>query len=85
MVTNRDYRQRGIGTEFLKARVKILKLLELTVTSSAFTVIGSQKAAFKANYEEVYSIKWSEVGEKFPKFDFSLANVDHCKILDLTI
>jgi GNAT superfamily N-acetyltransferase len=85
MVTDKRFRQRGIGTEFLKARAAILKSLNLQVTSSAFTVIGSQKAAVKANYVECYSIKWTEVGEKFPAFDFSIATVDCCKIMDMTV
>lgn len=46
------YRARGIATEMLKARGPLLKALGLKVTTTAFTGIGSQKAALKAGYEE---------------------------------
>jgi RimJ/RimL family protein N-acetyltransferase len=42
---NKAYRRRGIATEILKARVPYMKLFGLKVTSTAFTGIGSQKAA----------------------------------------
>lgn len=51
-----DFRGRGIATEMLKARVPVLKALGLKVTATAFTGIGSQKAAEKAGYEENFVI-----------------------------
>lgn len=51
-----NYRARGIATEMLKARVPLLKSLGLKITTTAFTGIGSQKAAEKAGYEENYAI-----------------------------
>lgn len=42
---NRKYRGRGIATEMLKARRPFLEALGLKVTSTAFTGIGTQKAA----------------------------------------
>lgn len=85
LVTNKNYRNRGIATEFLKARVSILKALNLLVTSTIFTVIGSQKAAIKANYDEVFAIKYEDVGKVFKDFDFSKSKVEYCKLLDFKI
>ena len=51
------YRGRGIATEMLKARAPLLKDLGLVVTTTAFTGIGSQKAAEKAGYEENFVIE----------------------------
>jgi RimJ/RimL family protein N-acetyltransferase len=50
------YRGRGVATEMLKARRPLLKALGLKVTTTAFTGIGSQKAAEKAGYEENFVI-----------------------------
>lgn len=52
-----QYRARGIATEMLKARAPFLKALGLKVTTTAFTGIGSQKAALKAGYKENFSIE----------------------------
>ena len=85
MTTKKNYRHRGIAVEMLKARVEILKALNMNVTSTIFTVIGSQKAAVKANYEEILSIKWTDIAEEFPNFDFSKSDCKCCKIFDLKI
>jgi len=83
LVTKKCYRHRGIGTECLKARVSILKTLKLDVTSTVFTVIGSQKAAIKANFEEVVSVKWTDIAADFPQFDFTKADSECIKIMDM--
>lgn len=85
LVTKNVYRQRGIATEFLKARVGILKAFNVDVTSTVFTVIGSQKAAMKANYNEVFAVKWMDIAEKFPQFDFTKADSEFCKIIDMQL
>lgn len=84
-MTSKNYRKRGIATEFYKARIPLLKALNLTVTTTVCTVIGSQKAAIKANYNEVFSIKWIDVGETFQGFNFAKSNAEYCKILDYKI
>jgi GNAT superfamily N-acetyltransferase len=85
LVISRDYRQRGIAGEMLKARVDVTKSLGLAVTSSAFTAVGSQKAAEKAGYKEVFSVEFEEVGKVFTSFDFSQATSASAKILDFKI
>lgn len=85
LATNKNYRQRGIATEFFKARDAILRAFKLSVTSTLYTVIGSQKAALKANYYQVFSIKYTDLGEKFQRFDFSKRNCELCQVLDYKI
>jgi GNAT superfamily N-acetyltransferase len=85
LVVNRDYRQRGVAGEFLKARVAVAKALGLKVTSSAFTAIGSQKAAMKVGYKVITSISFAEIGKVFPNFNFANAPTDSAKILDCTV
>lgn len=85
MCVNSDYRARGIATELLKARAPLLKSLGLTVTSTLFTSIGSQKAAARSGYDEKASTSYEELHEKFPKLDFSHANTPVCKTLALKI
>ena len=57
LVVNRKFRGQGIAVEMLKARVPFLKALGMTLTSTAFTVVGSQKAAKYAGYSEDYEIR----------------------------
>ena len=79
------YRGRNIATEILKARVPFLKSLNLKVTSTLFTGIGSQKAAEKAGFEEISATSYADLQEKFPDMDFSIANATHCKTQALKI
>lgn len=69
----------------LKARVPVLKALGLTVTSNAFTAIGSQIAARKAGYEEIFAISYEDLQEKIPYFDFSLSKTKLYKTLAMKI
>lgn len=82
---NPEYRGRGIATEMLKARIPILKSLGLKVTVTAFTGIGSQTAAKKAGYEDVYTISYAELQQIFPTFDFSKSITKHYKIMALQV
>jgi GNAT superfamily N-acetyltransferase len=47
-----DYRGRGIGTELLKARTPLMKVLDLEVTLTAFSGIVSQSTARKAGFQD---------------------------------
>lgn len=85
LCVNSSYRGRGIATELLKARVNFLKALDLTVTSTLFTTIGSQKAAASAGYDLKSSTSYEEMQEKFPEMDFSHANTSHCQTLTLQV
>jgi GNAT superfamily N-acetyltransferase len=85
LCVNPEYRGRGIATEMLKARAPILRALGLKVTSTAFTGIGSQTAAKKAGYKEVYVIDYAEIAKKFERFDFSKSVTKQFKTLALEI
>ena len=85
LAVDKAYRGRAISTEILKARVPLLKKLSLTVTSTIFSGICSQKAAISAGYEENVAVSFKVIQEKFPTMDLSHANTTHCKILSLKI
>jgi GNAT superfamily N-acetyltransferase len=57
LCTKSEYRGRNIAKELLLARAPFLKALGLTVTATFFSGIGSQKAAVKAGYTEVFSME----------------------------
>jgi hypothetical protein len=80
-----EYRGFGIATELLKARIPLMKVLDLTITASLFTTIQSQKAAEHVGFEEEFSISYGILQEKYPKFDFSSASAPDCKLLSLKI
>lgn len=82
LVIGRDYRQRGIAGELLKARIALTKMLDVEVTSSLFTATASQKAAEKAGYKVAFQYEFKELGNKFKSFDFSKAEATHAKIMD---
>lgn len=50
------YRGRGIGENILKARIPLGKAIGVNVTSTIFSAIASQKAAFKAGFQLSYEI-----------------------------
>lgn len=85
LVIAREYRQRGIAGEFLKARVSLTKLLGVKVTSSLFTAVASQKAAEKAGYKVDYEMDFKTLGSQFPAFDFSKVQSTGAKILDYVV
>lgn len=80
-----SYRGFGIATEMLKARVEMLKAFDLKVTSTMFTTLGSQIAAERANFDESWSMKYDEITEKFPSFDFSKASSKNLKKFSMKI
>lgn len=52
----REYRFRGIATEFLKARLPMMKAVNVPYTVTLFTADGTQKAAAKAGYHNYFEI-----------------------------
>jgi hypothetical protein len=78
-------RGRGIATEILKTRAKLMQTIGLKVTTSIFSTVGAQRAAEAAGYDENFSITYEDFQEKFPKMNFSNAFGNSCKILSLKI
>jgi GNAT superfamily N-acetyltransferase len=85
LCVNPEYRGRGIATQILKARVPILKALDLRVTATAFTGIGSQTAAKKAGYVDDYVISYTDLEKAVPGFDFSKSFTKTFKTMVLRI
>jgi hypothetical protein len=84
-VTGNDYRYRGIGTEFFKAREPVMRAFGLKVTSTICTALGSQKAAANANHKLMLSVDWSEMAKAHPNFDFSKSISKSVNIYDYKI
>lgn len=85
LCVNPNYRRRGIAIEMLRARKPYLKDLGLTVTSTAFTGVGSQIAASRAGYTENYVVTYDDLEKVFPHFDFKPLNVEFFKTMSLII
>lgn len=86
MVIAREYRQRGLAGEFLKARASLTKLLGVKVTSSLFTAVASQKAAEKVGYKVGFEMDFKTLGSNFfPAFDFSKVQAATAKIMDYVV
>lgn len=85
LCVNPEYRGRGIATEMLKARVPILAAFGLEVTSTAFTGIGSQIAAQRADYKEDYVISFDDIAKTFSRFDFSRSVTKFYKTMSMTV
>lgn len=85
LVIAREYRQRGIAGEFLKARISLTKLLGVEITASLFTAVASQKAAEKAGYKIAYQMEFKELEKNFPAFDFSKVPSEYAKIMDFYV
>lgn len=84
-VIGRNYRQRGLAGEFLKARNALAKLLGVGVTCSLFTAVASQKAAEKIGYKVTFEFSFEELGRKFPAFNFANAGASHAKIMEFIV
>ncbi|CRK86210.1 CLUMA_CG000337, isoform A [Clunio marinus] len=74
-----NYRGHGISVELLKARIPLMKSLNIRVSGTSFSSIQAQRAAVKAGFTEVASVSYDNVKIAFPKFDFSRAAGTHCK------
>jgi hypothetical protein len=79
------YRKCGIATELLKARKLLMKSIDVNLTSTIFTTIGSQKAAKAAGFEENFSIDYEELEKFVPKSDFSQSYGKLCKVMSFKI
>lgn len=53
----REYRFRGIATEFLKARLPMMKEMSVPYTVTLFTADGTQKGAEKAGYHVYFEVE----------------------------
>jgi GNAT superfamily N-acetyltransferase len=85
LCVHRDYRGRGIATELLRTRAALLRAIGLKVTSTVFSTVGAQKAAYAAGYDENFCIEFEDLEKLFPSMNFSHAQGSCCKVLSLKI
>lgn len=62
-----------------------MKLLDMRVSATVFSSIGSQIAASKAGFEEKVVIGYEELQMKFPAFDFGAVSSKFYKKMSLTV
>lgn len=60
----------------------MMKALNVPLTSTLYTVIGTQKAAAAVGHEETFKMSYAELGKSFPNFDFSKSNAEYLKVYD---
>ncbi|XP_077299189.1 uncharacterized protein LOC143920257 isoform X2 [Arctopsyche grandis] len=77
-----DFRGLNISTEILRARIPLLKAFRLSVSSTDFTAIASQKSAYKAGFKVDASVSYEDI-RKATGFQFK--NCIYCKMMTLVI
>lgn len=82
---SKDYRRRGIATEILRARIPLCVALDIPVTSTVFTAIGSQKPAEKIGFKVDFEINYSELAKFHDEFSFNELETCSLKIMSLVI
>ena len=80
-----NHRGKGLATHILKARIPFMEKLDVNISATVFSSIGSQKAAKKAGFEEKFVISYEELQKKFPQFDFSKVESKYYKKMSLKI
>lgn len=82
---SKKYRQRGIATEILRARIPLCGALNIPLTSTVFTAIGSQKPAEKIGFQVDYEINYDDLKQQFQEFTFSNLGTNSLKLMSLVI
>lgn len=82
---SKNYRQRGIATEILRARIPLCTMLSIPLTSTVFTAIGSQKPAEKIGFQVDYEISYDDLKQQFQEFAFDDLAPNSLKLMSLVI
>lgn len=79
------YRQRGIATEILRARIPLCRALGIHLTSTVYTAIGSQKPAIKIGFQVDFEISYDQLAEFHDEFNFTNLGTNSLKLMSLII
>lgn len=82
---SKKYRRRGIATEILRARIPLCRAMEIPITSTVFTAIGSQKPAEKIGFEVDFEVKYDELAKLHNKLSFKNLGTNSLKLMSLVI
>lgn len=82
---SKNYRQRGIAAEILRARVPLCKALEIPLTSTVFTAVGSQKPAERVGFKVDFEINYDDLAEYNKEFTFKNMGTSSLKLMSLVI
>lgn len=81
---SKKYRKLGIATEILKSRIPLCRALEIPLTSTVFTHLGSQKPAERVGFEVNYELSYGELKDVLDFESESLAT-NKLKLMSLAI
>ncbi|XP_065164940.1 uncharacterized protein [Atheta coriaria] len=77
-----DYRGEGLGWKLLQARIPLCKSMGIKVTTTVFTSIVSQKQAYKAGFQDYFSVDYDVLGKTKP--EFNIPNIqEHTKAVKI--
>jgi GNAT superfamily N-acetyltransferase len=82
---SKNFRRRGIATEILRARIPLCKALNIPLSSTVFTAIGSQIPAEKIGFKVDYEISYEELASLNDEFKFNNLGTDSLKVMSLVI
>lgn len=82
---SKKYRQRGIATEILRARIPLCQHLGILLTSTVFTAIGSQKPAEKIGFQVNFEISYDKLVEYHKEFKFKNLGTSSLKLMSLVV
>lgn len=82
---SKQHRRKGIATEILRARIPLCQALQIPLTSTVFTAIGSQKPAEKIGFQVDYEIKYDDLATFHDEFNFNNHGTSNLKLMSLVI
>lgn len=82
---SKKFRQRGIATEILRARIPLCKSLGIPITSTVFTAVGSQKPAEKIGFKVDFVVDYGKLAEFNDEFIFDNLDTNSLKLMSLVI
>ncbi|XP_053682019.1 uncharacterized protein LOC128732724 [Sabethes cyaneus] len=85
LAINRRYRGREIATEMLRSRIPLCKTLEIKVTATDFTALGSQLAAAKAGFQTIVEVTYDDFSKMGPRYSYPGIKSKSLKLMSLEI
>lgn len=82
---SKNFRRRGIATEILRARIPLCRALNIPLSSTVFTAIGSQVPAEKIGFKVDYEISYEELASFNEEFKLNNLGTNSLKVMSLVI
>lgn len=82
---SREYRRRGIATEILRARIPLCRAIQIRLTSTVFTAIGSQKSAKNIGFQVNFETPYAEIMNHLSGFNLENLETSNLELMSLVI